>query len=77
MIDGKEHITAAEAADQLETTITRVLMLLREKALAGTCQGGAWYVALDSVACAKVHGVERKTVTGCASHCSSGGCGCS
>lgn len=75
-IDGREYVTATEAAEKLETTLTRVLMLLRENALAGTQVDGEWYVAADSVACAKIHGVEMKTVKGCVSHCSSGGCGC-
>lgn len=76
MLDGKEHITAAEAAAEMETTITRVLMLLRENALSGSQMDGEWYVARDSVACGKAHGREMKTVKGCVSHCSSGGCGC-
>jgi len=76
IIDGTEHITAARAAEELETTITRVLMLLREKALAGRQLDGEWYVATDSLACGKTHGRDLKTVRGCASSCSSGGCGC-
>jgi len=76
IIDGKEHISAAQAADELETTITRVLMLLRDKALVGTQLDGEWYVACDSLACGKAHGRDMKTAKGCASHCSSGGCGC-
>lgn len=76
IIDGKEHISAAKAAGELDTTITHVLMLLREKALAGTQLDGEWYVACDSLACGKAHGRDMKTIKGCASHCSSGGCGC-
>lgn len=73
-IDDREHITAAEAAAELETTITRVLMLLKHHALEGTQLDGEWYVARDSVACGKAHGRDMKTVTGCVSHCSSCGC---
>jgi len=75
-IDGKTYVTAAEAANKLETTITRVLMLLRSNDLAGTQLAGEWYVESDSVACAKAHGTDMKAAKGCASYCSSGGCGC-
>ena len=75
-IDAREYVTAAEAAEELETTLTRVLMLLRENALAGTQVDGEWYVASDSVACGKAHGRDMKKIKGCASYCSSGGCGC-
>lgn len=75
-IDAREYISAAAAADELKTTITRVLMLLRENALEGTQVDGEWYVASDSVACGKAHGRDKKTVKGCVSYCSSGGCGC-
>jgi hypothetical protein len=76
IIDGKTHITAAEAAVALETTITRVFMLLRENALQGAEAEGEWYVASDSLACAKAHGTDMKTVKGCASYCTSSSCGC-
>jgi len=76
IIDGKTFVTAAEAATQMETTLTRVLMLLRGKALVGTQLDGEWYVESDSVACAKTHGTDMKAASGCASYCSSGGCGC-
>jgi len=76
IIDGKEYITAARAAEELETTITRILMLIRENALVGRQLDGAWYVASDSLACGKTHGRDMKAARGCASSCSSGGCGC-
>jgi hypothetical protein len=76
LINDREHMTAAEAATALETTITRVLMLIKHQALEGTRHDGEWYVASDSVACGKAHGRDMKTVRGCASHCSSGSCGC-
>jgi hypothetical protein len=76
IINGTAHITAAAAADELKTTMTRILMLLRDKALAGEQVDGEWYVAVDSLACAKAHGTDQKVAKGCASYCSSGGCGC-
>ena len=76
IIDGTTYVTAAEAATKLETTLTRILMLLRSHDLAGTQLAGEWYVESDSLACAKTHGTDRKAASGCASYCSSGGCGC-
>lgn len=75
-IDAKEYVTAAQAAEMLGTTLPRVLMLLREHALEGMQVDGVWYVEKKSAACATAHGREMKAVKGCASHCSSGGCGC-
>jgi hypothetical protein len=76
IIDGKSYVTAGEAALQLETTFTRVMMLLRSNALQGAELDGNWYVESDSIACAKTHGTDMKVARGCASYCSSGGCGC-
>lgn len=76
IIDGKPHITAAAAAAEMNTTITRILMLLRGNALNGAHLEGEWFVASDSVACARAHGTDMKVDKGCASYCSSGGCGC-
>jgi hypothetical protein len=76
LINDQEHMTAAEAATELGTTITRVLMLLKHHALEGRLLDGEWYVASDSVACGKAHGRDLKTVTGCVSHCTANGCGC-
>ena len=76
MIDGIEYVTADEAAELLATTSMRVLMLIRDKALVGTQVGGEWLVSKDSVACCKAHGTDMKAAKGCATYCSSGGCGC-
>ena len=76
MIEGVAHVTAAAAAGQLETTQLRVLMLLKEKALTGTMLDGEWFVTSESLACCRVHGQDRRVASGCATSCSSGGCGC-
>ena len=76
VIDGKEYVTAGEAAARLETTMTRVLMMLKAQELTGVQVDGDWFVTSESLACARTHGSDRKTVNGCASYCSSGGCGC-
>jgi len=75
-IDGIEYVTADEAAELLATTPMRVLMLMRDKALVGIEAEGEWLVSRDSVACCAAHGSDMKVAKGCATYCSSGGCGC-
>ena len=76
VIDGKEHVNASAAAAELDTTITRILMLLKAGQLQGVQLDGEWLVTSESLACARSHGTDLKVAKGCASHCSSGGCGC-
>ena len=76
IIDNREYLTAAAAATALKTTVTRILMLLKSNALDGVEVAGEWYVASDSLACATTHGSDLKGVKGCASYCTSSGCGC-
>ena len=76
VIDGVEYVTAAAAAAILETTLPRILMMLKSQELLGVQIDGDWFVTSDSLACAKVHGSDRKVASGCASYCSSKGCGC-
>lgn len=71
----REFATVEEAAGELGTTPTKVLMMLRSKELAGTESGDGWLVRRDSLACAKSHGIDRKEASGCASYCKSK-CGC-
>lgn len=75
-IDGVEHVTAAEAAAKLETTLPRILMMLKAEELLGVQLDNDWFVTSESLACAKTHGSDRKAANGCASYCSSKGCGC-
>jgi hypothetical protein len=76
IIDGIAYVTPDEAAEMLATTPMRVLMLLRAKALVGIEVDGGWLVSSDSVACCTAHGTDAKVAKGCATHCTSGGCGC-
>lgn len=69
-------VTIDEAATLLDTTPTRILMLLRDKALLGEQQEDGWLVSRDSIACCKAHGKDMKKEQGCKTYCSSGGCGC-
>jgi excisionase family DNA binding protein len=71
------YVSIQEAARLLETTPTRILMLLKEKGLEGVLSGDEWLVSRDSIACCKTHGRDMKTEQGCRTYCSSGGCGCS
>ena len=75
-IDGIDYVTADEAAELLATTPMRVLMLMRDKALVGMQVEGEWLVSRDSVACCKAYGADMKEAKGCATYCSSKGCGC-
>jgi hypothetical protein len=69
-------LTVELSAETLGTTSTKILMLLKKGELKGQEIDGKWYVEADSLACCKTHGIDMKTANGCASYCSSGGCGC-
>jgi hypothetical protein len=71
-----DYVTTEEAALLLDTTPTRILMLLRQQALAGRQEGSGWLVSRESIACCKAHGRDMKAEMGCRTYCSSGGCGC-
>lgn len=75
-IDGVEHVPAAMAAEKLETTLPRILMMLKSTDLKGVQIKDDWFVTSESLSCAKNHGTDRKVTNGCASYCSSKGCGC-
>jgi hypothetical protein len=72
VIDGTEYLPASEAALQLGTTETKILMLLKQKALGGELLEGSWFVTTASLACYDAHapGPEKKA------HCGSGCSGC-
>ena len=76
VIDGVACVSAAQAAEELNTTPLRVLMLLKQEALAGSLFDGEWFVTKESLACLKRHGLEPLQQKDCGSGCSSGGCGC-
>lgn len=69
-------LTVEVSAEALETTPTKILMLLKNGELKGEEIDGKWFVEADSLACCKSHGIDMKVVKGCASYCNSGGCGC-
>lgn len=71
-----DYLTISAAAENLGTTATKILMLLKSGELKGKEINEEWFVEPDSLACCKEHGIDMKTTKGCESYCSSGGCGC-
>lgn len=76
MIDGIEYVTVAEAAAELSTTDTRVLMLLKQKALQGTLSDQGWFITRQSLDCFDRHGQEPEQQLSCRTSCTSSRCGC-
>lgn len=79
MEEQAEMIELDEAAEELGTTGLRLLMLLREGAAEGVEQeDGTWLISRASLERFKEQGgvppVKQKK--GCASSCTSSGCGC-
>lgn len=75
-IDGVAYITATEAAAELSTTETRVLMLLKHKALQGTLFESGWLITRDSVDCLERHHLDPQLQSSCRSSCNGSSCGC-
>jgi hypothetical protein len=76
VIDGIEYLPASVAAQQLQTTETKILMLLKQKALAGELIEGDWFVTTASIACYDAHAQDPQKQAQCRTSCSSSGCGC-
>lgn len=75
-IDGIEYLPLTAAAEQLATTETRILMLLKRKALCGELSEGSWFVTTASLACYDRHAVEPSKQQHCQASCHGSGCGC-
>lgn len=76
LVDGIEYLPAAAAAEQLATTETKILMLLKQKALCGELIEGSWFVTTSSLSCYDARTVEPGKQLDCRVSCSSSGCGC-
>lgn len=76
IIDGLEYLTAAEAAAELSTTETRILMLLKQKALNGMLVEQGWFISKDSVTCFDRHAEDAGQQLQCRTSCNSSKCGC-
>ena len=70
LIDGIEYLPASEVALQLGTTETKILMLLKQKALGGELVEGSWFVTTASLACYDAHAQSPEKKANCSSGCS-------
>jgi hypothetical protein len=76
VIDGIEYLPASAAAQQLATTETKILMLLKQRVLGGELIEGSWFVTTTSLACYDAHARELEKLPLCRTSCGSTGCGC-
>ena len=76
MIEGTPYIPIAEAAEELQTTHLRILMLLKHRVVTGSQVEGEWYIEQSSFAALKECGLERLEQSGCAASCGATTCGC-
>lgn len=81
-VAGTNFVPIAEAAQLLETTEMRVLMMLKKNELQGTMVDDAWYVDRSSLKlCGKPKAADIVKAGGCGGGCggnsggNSGGCG--
>lgn len=73
---GKQFITISEAASDLETTETRILMMLKKQELTGSQDdGGTWQIDKASLQLCGKPKPSDFTKSGCGGGCGSGGCG--
>jgi len=72
--DVRERISATEAAEELNTTPLRVLMLVKEGALDGIQVGEEWFVTRNSLDCFQSHGGNAQAQIKCRTACG-GNCG--
>lgn len=72
-LDGIEYITITDAALELSTTKSRILMLLKHKSLEGTLTDEGWLVTRGSMDCFDRHARspehQARCSTGCSSRC--------
>lgn len=71
MCDPEAFVSVEEAARRLETTVPRVLMMLKRKELAGRIEGDAWQVSKASILGCHAPGPEAFS----GKHGCGGGCG--
>ena len=76
IIDGKEHVTAAEAAEELATTETKILMLLKRKVLEGTLSDQGWFISRASLDRFDGGQPEPDRLPSCSLGCTGSRCGC-
>lgn len=76
IIDGIEYLPIAEVARQLETTETRILMLLKQRILHGELVEGTWLVTTASVLGFDAQAQATAEPSSCRTSCTSSVCGC-
>lgn len=75
-IDETKYLTVTEAAAILSTTETKVLMLLKRRALEGELCGDIWMITRNSVQGYDPKRMDSDNTLSCRSSCSSSTCGC-
>lgn len=68
-IDGVPHIPIIAAAEELQTTHLRILMLIKQNVMKGCLVDGEWYVAKNTLGCYRSHEMDGKEQGGCSSSC--------
>uniref|UniRef100_C6E862 DNA-binding protein n=1 Tax=Geobacter sp. (strain M21) TaxID=443144 RepID=C6E862_GEOSM len=75
-IDETKYLTVTETAAILSTTETKVLMLLKRRALEGELCGDIWMISRSSVESYHPKTTETENILSCRSSCNSSTCGC-
>lgn len=75
-IDETKYLSVTETAAILSTTETKVLMLLKRRALEGELCGDIWMISRASVASYDPKTTEKENTLSCRSSCNSSTCGC-
>lgn len=70
----EDYLSVAEAAAQLETTPTAILMLLRREQLSGRSCSDGWEISSSSVAALQAQRHDEAPLVVCRSSCSDKGC---
>ena len=69
IIEGTPHIPIADAAIELHTTHLRILMLIKQKLMAGCQVDGEWYVEKRALACVQSNDADGCEWKNCPSSC--------
>ncbi|HEY6872225.1 MAG TPA: hypothetical protein VI298_05790 [Geobacteraceae bacterium] len=76
VMEGTPHVPIEDAAQELQTTHLRVLMLLKQKVLTGCQADGGWYVERSSLDALKERGIPDAAPPACKTSCTASSCGC-
>ena len=68
-IEAPSHIPIADAAAELQTTSLRILMLIKQKVMAGHQVDGEWHVDKESLACFRGYSADCSDRKKCPSSC--------